>query len=660
MTVTPAIDLQERIRRLQGPILVLGGSGFVGANLVRMILEHRTDVYGTTTRTPAWRLEDLAMARVITTDVLMDSNIDRLLEQVKPLTIFDCTAYGAYSFEVDRHLIYQTNFNFTSRLLERLAARRIACYVHAGSSSEYGNNSAGPREDAMLEPNSDYAVSKAAASNLIYFFGKKKRVPCVNLRLYSVYGPLEDSARLIPNLVRCGVNGEYPQFVNPAISHDFIYIDDACEAFIDAALNLREEHYGQSINIGTGQKTTIADIAALAAELFSIPTAPVFGMPERSWDVTDWYATIDAAEKCLGWTPRTSLRDGLLKTIEWYKSLPNIESYQRSSKKFGLDTKYSISAVIACYKDGQAIPIMYQRLNAIFTKLNVDHEIIFVNDGSPDDSQEVIRALSRDDRRVKGITHSRNFGSQAAFRSGMEIARMNSVVLLDGDLQDPPELIEQFLTKWREGFDVVYGRRVKREATLFMQVAYKLFYRVFDAFAYIPIPRDAGDFSLLDRRVVNALLRFPERDLFVRGVRAFAGFRQVGVDYTRPERMFGVTTNSLLKNLNWAKKGILGFSNVPLNMLSFFGVAMAFVTGLLMLLQIASRLIAPGLAPRGVTTVLLAIMFFGSVNLFAVALIGEYIAKIIEEVKRRPHFIRRNIIKDGALRLIVDEVEDVQ
>jgi dolichol-phosphate mannosyltransferase len=660
MTATPAIELQEKIRRLQGPILVLGGSGFVGANLVRMILQHRPDVYGTTTRMPAWRLEDLAAARVITTDVLMDSNVDRLLEQVKPLTILDCTAYGAYSFEVDRHLIYHTNFIFTSRLLERLAARRIACYVHAGSSSEYGNNSAGPREDAMLEPNSDYAVSKAAASNLIYFFGKKKRVPCVNLRLYSVYGPLEDSARLIPNLIRCGVRGEYPQFVNPAISHDFIYIDDACEAFIDAALNLREEHYGQSINIGTGQKTTIADVATLAGELFSIPTAPAFGMPERSWDVTDWYATIDVAEKCLGWTPRTSLRDGLLKTIEWYKSLPDKESYQRSSKKFGLDTKYSISAVIACYKDGQAIPIMYQRLNAILTKLNVDHEIIFVNDGSPDDSQEVIRALSRDDRRVKGITHSRNFGSQAAFRSGMEIARMNSVVLLDGDLQDPPELIEHFLTKWREGFDVVYGRRVKREATLFMQVAYKLFYRVFDAFAYVPIPRDAGDFSLMDRRVVNALLRFPERDLFVRGVRAFAGFRQIGVDYTRPERMFGVTTNSLLKNLNWAKKGILGFSNVPLNILSFFGVAMGFVTGLLMLLQIASRLIAPGLAPRGVTTVLLVIMFFGSVNLFAVALIGEYIAKIIEEVKRRPHFIRRNIIKDGALRLIVDEVEDVQ
>ncbi len=203
-----------------------------------------------------------------------------------------------------------------------------------------------------------------------------------------------------------------------------------------------------------------------------------------------------------------------------------------------------------------------------FTDLNVDHEIIFVNDCSPDDSEEVIRSISRNDRRVLGISHSRNFGSQAAFRSGMEIATKNSCVLLDGDLQDPPELIEQFVAKWREGFDVVYGRRVKREAPLPMQIGYKLFYRLFDTFSYIKIPRDAGDFSLVDRRVVEAMLRFPERDLFLRGVRAYAGFRQVGVDYVRPERMFGRTTNSLLKNLGWAKKGILSFSYVPLDIMS--------------------------------------------------------------------------------------------
>ncbi len=129
-------------------------------------------------------------------------------------------------------------------------------------------------------------------------------------------------------------------------------------------------------------------------------------------------------------------------------------------------------------------------------------------------------------------------------------------MLLDGDLQDPPELIESMVAQWRAGYDVVYGRRVKREAPLLMQIAYKAFYRLFDYFSYVRIPRDAGDFSLMDKRVVQAMLAFPERDLFLRGVRAYAGFKQTGIDYVRPERMFGVTTNSLLKNIGWAKKGI--------------------------------------------------------------------------------------------------------
>jgi len=321
-----------------------------------------------------------------------------------------------------------------------------------------------------------------------------------------------------------------------------------------------------------------------------------------------------------------------------------------SSKRYSLDEVYSVSAVVACYKDNQAIPVMYQRLSSVFKKLNVDYEIIFVNDNSPDNSEEIIRDLSSRDRRVIGITHSRNFGSQSAFRSGMEVATKNSCVLLDGDLQDPPELIEQFIEKWREGYEVVFGRRVKREAPFYMQMAYKLFYRVFDLFSYVPIPHDAGDFSLIEKKVVRSLLRFPERDLFMRGVRAYAGYRQTGVDYVRPERMFGVSTNNFLKNIGWAKKGILSFSNTPLNILSFLGVALFGISVLLGAAQILAKLVFPESAPRGVTTTLLTIIFFGSINLLAVSVIGEYIAKIFEEVKRRPHFIRRHVIRDGEIR----------
>ena len=650
-----ALLLESRIRRLQGPVLVLGASGFIGANLFRTLLQSRDDVHGTTSRLPAWRLDGLPADRVHAVDLLIDSNLDALLDAVQPRTVFNCVAFGAYSFETESALIYQTNFNLTTRLLDRLSKRSIACYVHAGSSSEYGDNASGPSEVSLTAPNSAYAVSKVAAANLIYYFGQHHKLPCVNLRLYSVYGPLEDSSRLVPNVVRCGLEKAYPEFVRPDISRDFVYVDDVTESFVAAALNLKEADYGASFNIGTGQKTTIADIARLSGELFQIPHEPQFNMPQRSWDVADWFANIDKARERLDWQPRTELRDGLRHMAEWYRSLPDKPAYERSSKKFGLDTRHSVSAIIACYKDGQAIPIMYERLKQTFAKLNIDHEIIFVNDCSPDESEEVIRGLTRNDRRVIGISHSRNFGSQAAFMSGLRIASKNSCVLLDGDLQDPPELIEQFVAKWREGHDVVYGRRIKREATLFMQFAYKAFYRVFDFFSYVRVPHDAGDFSLMDRRVVQAILQFPERDLFLRGVRAFAGFKQIGVDYVRPERMFGRSTNNLVKNLGWAKKGILSFSNTPLNMLSVMGGGLLALTFVVMIAQVILKVLRPEWAPPGLTSVLLAVMFFGSLSIFSIAVLGEYLAKVFEEVKHRPLYIRRSIIRDGEVRAAVDE-----
>lgn len=645
------MEQAHKIMKLQGPILVLGGSGFIGANILRSLLQCREDVYGTSSQYESWRQDGIPERNRLVVDLLVDADLDSMLNEIRPRTIMNCVSYGGYSFQTDANLIYQTNFNLTAKILQRLDPKKLSCYIHSGSSSEYGDNSAGPREDSLPAPNSDYAVSKVACANLIHYYGKKKGLPCANLRLYSIYGPFEDSARLIPMIIRRGSEGHYPDLVEPHISRDFVYIDDAVEAFIDTALNLKDENYGGSFNIGTGTKTTIAEIATISGELFAIGEQPRFAsMPDRVWDISEWYADAGKSLECLGWQAQTQLRDGLARTMSWYQNLPDKEKYHQSSKKFGLDTTYSVTAVIACYKDNQAIPIMYERLTATFTRMKVDYEIIFVNDNSPDDSEEVIRGLSRNDKRVLGISHSRNFGSQAAFRSGMEISTKNACVLLDGDLQDPPELIEQFVEKWREGFEVVYGRRVKREAPLFMRFAYKLFYRMFDYFSYLSIPHDAGDFSLMDKKVVKCLLQFPERDLFLRGVRAFVGFRQTGVDYVRPERMFGRTTNSLLKNIGWAKKGILSFSNTPLNILSAFGSLLFVFSVLLGLAQIIARLLFPDLAPKGITTLLLGVLFFGSVNLFALGVVGEYIAKIFEEVKQRPLFIRRSIVKDGEIR----------
>ncbi|HEX3864308.1 MAG TPA: NAD-dependent epimerase/dehydratase family protein [Stellaceae bacterium] len=643
-------DFRRKVESLQGPVLVLGASGFVGANLLRQLLRYRTDVFGTCSPTAAWRLEGLPSAHVIPGDLLIEQNIEKLLDTVRPRTVFDCVAYGAYSFENDVGLIYRTNIDLTARLIEQLGRRKLHRYVHAGSSSEYGDDAAGPVEDSALRPNSHYSVSKGAAAGLLQYAGRKLGFPGVNLRLYSIYGPYEDAARLVPTAILKGLRGEHTSYVDPEISRDFLYVDDACEAFVEAALNLREDRYGESYNIGSGSMTTIGMFAQLCQELFVLPGEPHFTMPSRTWDVPHWFSNPAKAETELGWRARTPLRDGLQAMAEWCRSLDDIGRYEKSSKKFGPDEIRSVSAVIACYRDAQAIPIMYSRLKATFEKLNVAHEIIFVNDNSPDNSEEVIRGLSVRDHNVIGVSHSRNFGSQSAFRSGMEVATKNACVLLDGDLQDPPELIEQFMAKWREGYDVVYGHRVEREAPWYMELAYKTFYRLFKAFSYVAVPRDAGDFSLMDRRVVRCLLSFPERDLFIRGVRAFVGFRQTGIDYVRPERMFGVSTNNFLGNIGWAKKGILSFTNMPLNVLSAAGAALFVLSLLLGLVYVASRLLFPQAAPRGFTSLVLIVIFFGSLNLLAASLIGEYIAKIFEEVKHRPHFIRRSFVRDGEVR----------
>jgi len=315
-----------------------------------------------------------------------------------------------------------------------------------------------------------------------------------------------------------------------------------------------------------------------------------------------------------------------------------------------------LSAVIACYRDAPAVPIMYNRLCAVFKKIGVDYEIIFVNDNSPDNAREVLAELAERDKKVVVINHTRNFGSQSAFTSGMTIASGDAVILLDGDLQDPPELIEPFFQKWQEGYDVVYGVRVKRKATMFLQIAYKAFYRLFRAAAYVPIPLDAGDFSLLDRRVVNALNSLPESNRFLRGLRTWVGFRQTGVSYVRPERMFGRTTNSLMKNLGWARKAILSFSYAPLEVITF----LAFITVGLSLLgivfQIGLRLLAPQLVPSGFSTLIILILFIGGIQLMCLSIIGSYLAHIYDEVKRRPPFIIESILNPPAKQGDVDDL----
>ncbi|MBP6754846.1 MAG: NAD-dependent epimerase/dehydratase family protein [Bacteroidia bacterium] len=633
--------IRKEVLKLQGPIVVFGAGGFVGCNLFAQILKYRDDVYAVTSKPfVPWRLDDFINENILFCDITDSKGLENLFLKFHFKTIFNLAAYGAYSKQDQVDKIYNTNFIGLLNLLELVEKYNIRSLVYSGSSSEYGTNSAAPTEDEILEPNSHYSVSKVSASYLIKFYGSVKKTPVLNLRYYSVYGPFEEPDRLIPKLIQEGLNKSYPPLVEPDISRDFIYVDDIIYATLIASNSDFEITRGMSFNVASGKKTTIRELAYTCKELFSIDFDPEWGvMPNRSWDLKDWFGNTDKTKDILGWESTIDIEEGLKKTISWQK----VYSKPLYERKILQDRiKHKISAVIACYKDAEAIPIMYDRLKSVFNSSFVDYEIIFVNDCSPDNTIEVLNRIIDKDERVIAIEHSRNFGSQSAFLSGMEISTGDCVVLLDGDLQDPPELIEQFLLKWKEGNDVVYGRRVDREGNKILVKFYKIFYRIFRKLSYIPIPLDAGDFSLMDRKVVEELIKMPETDQFMRGLRAWVGFRQIGVDYIRPERMFGVTTNNWRKNIGWARKAIFSFSYLPLELLTYLGFTLTILSFVAILIQILFYFIFPE-TPKGISTIICLILFFGGMNLLAVAIIGEYQSKILEETKKRPKFIRKKV-----------------
>ena len=637
---------REEARKLPGPIWVVGASGFIGANLFFSLSKARSDVFAVSENVEnSWRLLNSPYSNRIACDISQARVVDTAVRRSRPRTVFNLAAYGAYERQSAAEPIHQVNYIGTLNLITAL--REVGCdaFVQAGTSSEYGLNSAGPSESDPLEPNSNYAVSKVGASYLMSYYGRVESFPCTHLRLYSIYGPWEERDRLIPRLIGLGLQGQYPPLANPHVSRDFVYIDDCTRAFVQAALTTCTSAPGQVFNIATGTKTSLAEIAQRAGVILNIPGEPKFGsMPNRRWDLTDWYGDPQLAHEKLGWQHRYSLEKGLRLTVDW-------ERVASAHIRFGAIPKKleRLSAIIACYRDDEAIPIMHEQLTQVFTKVGVDYEIIFVNDGSPSDDELAIRRLCEQDPHVIGISHSRNFGSQSAFLSGMEIATGDAVVLLDGDLQDPPEMIEAFYHKWKEGNEVVYGSRTRRQATWYMQLLYKAFYRVFKHLSDVAMPVDAGDFSLIDRKAVEHLLRFRERDLFVRGLRAWIGFRQAGVPYDRPERMFGRSTNNFLKNIWWAKKGIFSFSLKPLYYIQTFGLVICAISTALAIFYLFYYFLHPPTQAPGITTIILLVLGLSGVQLLSLSILGDYLGKVLEEAKARPRFIRAKIIRGGEV-----------
>ncbi|MCL4101400.1 dolichol-phosphate mannosyltransferase [Fibrobacter sp. UWH9] len=297
-----------------------------------------------------------------------------------------------------------------------------------------------------------------------------------------------------------------------------------------------------------------------------------------------------------------------------------------------------LSVIIPVFNEEEIVAKTYEVLEEELK--NVEHELIFVNDGSKDRTREIVEGLLPSNPNNKIVNFSRNFGHQAAFSAGLDKASGDAVVIIDGDLQDPPSLIHEMLEKWREGYQVVYAQRNKRAGeTIFKKFTAFAFYRLIGKLTSIEIPPDTGDFRLMDRCVVDQLKNLPERSRFLRGLVCWVGFKKIGVKYDRAERTAGTSKYPLKKMLRLAFDGITGFSSAPLK-LSFYAGMFATIVGLgLFVWSIIEKIFYPTTTVPGWASLMTAIVFFGGVQLISIGIMGEYIGRIYDEVKQRPLYI---------------------
>lgn len=305
-----------------------------------------------------------------------------------------------------------------------------------------------------------------------------------------------------------------------------------------------------------------------------------------------------------------------------------------------------LSVIIPIWNEEETIPELYRRMMDVLEQTKLTWEMVMVCDGSTDNSTQMIRDLAKKDARIRPVIFAKNFGHQIAVTAGMKYSRGDAVVLIDADLQDPPELILEMLKKWNEGYEVVYAVRASREGeTKFKLWTAKLFYRLINSLTDTNIPLDTGDFRLMDRVVVDIINRMDEHHRFIRGIVSWIGFRQIGVEYDRKERFAGETKYPLKKMLTFATTAITGFSNMPLQLATYIGFFSAGISIIFIPIVVILRL-SGYQAFYGQATTLIAVLFLGGVQLISIGILGEYIGRIYDEGRNRPLFITRETPDD--------------
>ena len=303
-----------------------------------------------------------------------------------------------------------------------------------------------------------------------------------------------------------------------------------------------------------------------------------------------------------------------------------------------LRTLNSLGVVVPCYNEEEGLPALAEALRQFADELDCRVSVLLVDDGSADNSPRLMEEICGEDERFACLRLSRNFGHQVALTAGLVHIQGDAIAILDADLQDPPAVVREMIEQWREGADVVYGVRKNRKESWPLRVAFASFYRLLKAISNIEIPMDAGDFCLMDRRVLDELNAMPERNRFIRGLRGWVGFRQVGIPYERPERAAGKTKYNFGRRFNFAMDGFTSFSTVPLRLSTWLGLLCSTAGAFLGVWAVVSRIFMGNTVP-GWASLALIVLFFSGVQLLMLGVIGEYLSRMFEEVKQRPQFV---------------------